>query len=189
MPSYREIQLNLYGVWRLLHLEEAALGWFDTSIEGYWKSFFAAILVLPAFTLMHLVRPVPMPEDAVAAGFAITLGANIVSYVYLWIAWPAMALVIANLLGRRDKYVRYVVAYNWALVWQYYVLLPVVIVAAVLGDNGTFLLVVAEIMVLAFVWYIARTALSISGLAALGLLVCDVVLTEFVIGMKFFMMG
>ena len=47
MITKQEVFKGLYGAWRLLLGDRGAVALFDDSIMGFWKSFFAAILILP----------------------------------------------------------------------------------------------------------------------------------------------
>ena len=50
IPTTREIVFGLYGAWRLAHLDRGGLGYFDASVEGFWKSFFAAAMRVAAIS-------------------------------------------------------------------------------------------------------------------------------------------
>ena len=42
IPSLHEIFYGVFGAWRLFRLDPKAMAYFDNSVEGFWKSFFAA---------------------------------------------------------------------------------------------------------------------------------------------------
>ena len=47
MPDHDSVIRSIYGAWRLALLDPSGLNWFDVSIEGFWRSFFAAAIVAP----------------------------------------------------------------------------------------------------------------------------------------------
>ena len=52
MPSLQEITASIYGAWRLALLDRSGMNWFNHSIEGFWRSFFVALLIAPLAGLM-----------------------------------------------------------------------------------------------------------------------------------------
>ena len=52
MIARHEVLLSLYGVWRLFLRDPRGIEWLDVSIEGFWKSFFCAVVV-PILTKLH----------------------------------------------------------------------------------------------------------------------------------------
>ena len=56
IPSVTEIAYALYGAWRLARLDSGGMGYFDRSIAGFWKSFFAALLVAPGHILLLVIE-------------------------------------------------------------------------------------------------------------------------------------
>ena len=51
MPDRQEVASSLYGAWRLACLDESGMGYFNISVEGFWRSFFAAVLLAPVYML------------------------------------------------------------------------------------------------------------------------------------------
>ena len=54
MISGREVAIGIYGAWRLLHFDRAAVQYFDSTIDSFWKSFYAALVVLPAVIVLRI---------------------------------------------------------------------------------------------------------------------------------------
>ncbi len=48
MPSAEEIQLYLTGAWRMMMGKADGLRLLDLSADGFWNSFFAIVIALPA---------------------------------------------------------------------------------------------------------------------------------------------
>ena len=51
-PSWREIVYGVFGAWRLFRRDSGAMTYFDDSVDGFWKSFFAAVLIAPAYGII-----------------------------------------------------------------------------------------------------------------------------------------
>lgn len=176
IPSAVEISYGLYGAWRLARLDPAGMGFFDQSIEGFWKSFFAAVLVAPAHILIFLLQ---LAELKVSAGPLHIVAVESLIYVISWLAFPFVVFYLAQTLGRAREYRGFVVAYNWAQVIQLLLVLPVSLVVAGgwLPDPIAYLLYIGMLAaVLGYEWFIARTALTLSGSGAAGVVALAFVL-------------
>jgi hypothetical protein len=172
IPSPLEIARAVYGAWRLAHLDTAGMNFFDRSVEGFWKSFFAAVLVLPGYALLLMMHATG-GEDY-SAGPARILAVESLTYVIAWVAFPLVMFYLTQNIGRSGEYIGFIVAYNWAQVIEIAAYLPVKAVTAghLLPDPvGGFLSMAVHIVVLAYEWFIARTALRISGPGAAGIVI------------------
>ncbi len=161
MVSAQEVVSSLYGAYRLARFDADGLKYFNDSIDGFWRSFFAAVLVLPFYLVLLMVRHAVALEHVAAARF---YSVELIAYVIAWVAFPLIMTVFARHLDRDRFYVRFIVAYNWAAVLQNAVYLPVTILATagVLPNavaNAVGLAVLGLIVV--YVWFIARTALEL----------------------------
>ena len=171
IPSTTEIAYAFYGAWRLAHLDASGLKYFDTSLDGFWKSFFAAVLVAPAYALI-VVTEITGPGVGETAGVARIFVVEVLVYVILWVAFPLVMYHLAQQIDRSDNYKGFIVAQNWASLIQMLVLLPVVLLSIggilpepVLGLMGF----VVSLLVLGYMWFITRCALNVSGAAAIGI--------------------
>ena len=185
IPSAAEIASALYGTWRLAHLDASGLKYFDASLDGFWKSFFAAVLVAPAYVLI-IVTDIAGAADAASAGVVRVFLVEALVYVILWTAFPLIMYHLAEQIDRSDQYKGFVVAQNWASVIQMLILLPVVLLSA-----GAFLpeaLLAAlsfavSLLVLGYMWFITRCALNVSGAAAIGIVLLAVTIEYLVNGL------
>lgn len=118
---------GIAGALRLARLDPSAIRDFDGSIEGFWKSFQAAIVAAPLFALLILLRTTehPLSSDPLRALFIEAIG-----YVIGWTAFPLAAWYLANALGKSQRYLTYIVAYNWANVLQVTAFVPVAALSA-----------------------------------------------------------
>jgi len=176
MITVREIAYSVYGAWRLAHLDPRGMEHFNTSLEGFWRSFFAAVIVAPAQVAIILIQAEDGAQDRdPLSDWLVT----VIAYVVSWTAWPLIMFHVAQAIDRSASYLRYVVAYNWAQVIGAAALLIVAVVAAAILPPGAMkpALFMTWMTVLAYVWFIARTALGITGMLAAGLVVIDFFLT------------
>ena len=114
-----EIKRSLTGAWRLFIGKADALRYFDTSVDGFWRSFRAIILVAPLYGLTALADRHDMLTDANPiddfsngqfwAAKALTLALD-------WVTLPLLLAVIADFIGIRRGYTALIVARNWATV-------------------------------------------------------------------------
>lgn len=177
IPSLREIVASLYGSWRLAHFDRTGIAYFDKTVEGFWRSFFAAILVVPLYAIMLGLRYAADGEPGSPMHYGLV---EAVSYLISWFAYPVVMLSLTEALDCRDRFVGYIVAYNWSMVLQNCLLIPIATLNAlqVLGpDIATLLWLVAVVAVLAYLWFIVRAGLGVPPLTAVGIVSVDVLLS------------
>ncbi|MBI3453625.1 MAG: hypothetical protein HY057_12520 [Rhodospirillales bacterium] len=177
MITLREASLGLTGAWQLAKRDPAGMQYFDASIDGFWRSFYAALIAAPAYVMLAGLRLVERP---VATSSLRIVLIEAIAYVVGWVAYPLITFYLAAALERRERYLGYIVAYNWATVIQVAVYLPIAALAAtgvapeaVIGIVGA----VIAIAVLTYQYYIARIALDVMPMAAVGLLIVDIFLS------------
>ena len=177
IPSLDEIKRSLHGAWLLARRDRSGMEWFDLSIEGFFRSFFAALLVAPLYAWLVIDRydtqgGVPADIGAVVVGEAL-------SYVLGWLAFPLAAMPITRFLGLGGRYVPLVVASNWASVLQVSLFVVVMLVSSLLPDSlHSSLLLLATLVALVYEWFVVRTALETSISIAIGLVVIDILLSS-----------
>ena len=123
MPSYRDIVYGIYGALRLARLDPGAMSYFERTPAGFWKSFFAAVIVAPGFALI-VAYELGQVEIELEAGALRMFLVETLAYVLGWAAFPVIVHQICEATGRRDAYIGYIVAFNWSKVIQMAVLLP-----------------------------------------------------------------
>ena len=159
--------------------------YFDDSVEGFWKSFFAAALVAPAYLIEVALASEGQGEPA---GLLRPFLVHLMAYSLSWTVYPVVMQPICQAMDRDAAYVRFIVAYNWAKVIQMAVYLPTVAIVwlEVLPESVAVLLQIGVyILLLAYQWFVTRTALDVHGLPASGLVALDVVIS-IVLGMLVF---
>ena len=172
MPGWPEISSSLYGAWRLARGDRGGMNFLNLSVEGFWRSFFAAVLALPPYIIILLVQRASMEED-------MTWAADMVSYVLGWMLWPLASLLLSRFMGLTQNYIPYLIAYNWANVLHITFLTIVAIIThgGVLPDGiAATLSLMATLSVLVYLWWVTRVALGASASVAIGFVVLDVLL-------------
>lgn len=170
MISGRELAIGIYGAWRLLHFDRAAIQYFDSTLDGFWKSFYAALVALPAVFVLRALFLANNPEIAATAGMSRVVMVFAIDYAYQWLLFPLVMFYLAEGIGRSRQYVAFIVARNWSQVIQFAIILPAALLVVMGGANeagwGWVILIAAHMATWVYGWFIARTALDISGLAA-----------------------
>ena len=181
MPSGQEVASGLRGAWRLLRVDAGGLADFDQSVEGFWKSFYAAVLTAPAYVIvvaLHLSGVEPV------GGFLHLVLVEGCGYVIEWVAYPLAAFYIAEMIGKQETYIRFIVALNWSRVIQMILYLPVLLLVeaeAFAPQFGGLLSFVVTIAVLIYQWYVTRSALAVHGLPAGLLVALDVAISIIIV--------
>lgn len=173
MISPREASVALYGAWRLAKYDAQGLQYFENTATACLRSFYAAVIVLPPYVIVELLR---LSERPISAGPLGVLAIESIAYVIGWTAFPLVMLYLAPKINREQWRWRYISAYNWAVVLQVaLILLVTVSIAAGLLPRGMAAMVsfVATIAIFAYQWFIVRVALEISPSAATGIVILD----------------
>jgi hypothetical protein len=180
MVSTREVIVSLWGAWRLARLDRGGLACFEATTEGARRSFWAAALVAPFYAVM-VAAGYPAHR---AGGWRFVLAESI-AYVVTWVAYPVVAEWLSRRLGCRDRFEGYLAAYNWSMVVQHAVVLPIGILAmlgALPSGAAEGLWLIAFLLILVYLFFIARTALAVLPTTAAGLVMLDVLLSALIDG-------
>ena len=175
MPT-AEIARALYGAYRLARFDAGGMAYFNATPVGFWRSFYAALFVAPLYLL---VRATEYEAGLTVAPPLRLVLVSAVTYAIAWLAFPVAMVTVARMLDREERYIAYIVAYNWAAVWQSAAFLPVII----LGTMGAMPLAVSQFLtifvflaVVVYSWFVSKTAMAVSGSTAAGLVVLGIVL-------------
>lgn len=183
MPSLRDIVYGVYGAWRLAMLDRGGMVYLDRSAVGFWNSFFAAALVVPAYVILVAID---LSERGASIGALGLLIVHVSAYTLGWTVYPVITRAICQAIGRDSAYVGFIVAFNWSQVVQMIVYLPVIVLSAtglIPEATSAWLHVLVYAVILAYQWFVTRTALDISPLAAVGFVALDLVLSVLITGM------
>ena len=179
---------NLTGAWQVMFGRPQGLPRLDTSLEGFWRSFAALVLVVP-FASVSLISERSLTSEA-ATPEAISSGTFVLYGLALlvdWFAFPLLFALLAPAFGLGSRYVPFIVARNWASV-------PIAAMVAVvhaLHLVGVFsaaltpyLLIILVGVALRFSYLITRLTLLVSVMMALPIVILDL-LTSLVIWSAF----
>jgi hypothetical protein len=178
MPDREEVLSGLYGAYLLAWFDPSGMANFNLTVEGFWRSFFAAVLVAPAYAILVAIQLSAGAEDFNPALVFLTEG---IGYVLAWCAFPLVAIVLTRLLGLDRNYVALIVAVNWSAVLQTGAFLAVLLLGLILPDGlGTLTVTLTTLAILIYQWFVIRTALGTTGGIALMLLLVDLVITTMI---------
>ncbi|MCZ6846105.1 MAG: hypothetical protein O7F69_09425 [Alphaproteobacteria bacterium] len=170
MISGREVAIGIYGAWRLLRFDRAAIRYFDSTLDGLWKSFYAALIVVPAVIVLRVLFVAANPEVFSEAGTIRIATVFAIDYVYQWLLFPLVMISLADRIGRSGQYITFIVARNWSQVIQIAIFLPAALLFEMSGADdpgvGGTILIVAYLVTWVYEWFITRSALDIPGLTA-----------------------
>ncbi|NQV84331.1 MAG: hypothetical protein HQ494_10980 [Rhodospirillales bacterium] len=172
MPSARDILAALYGAYRLARFDVSGHNYFDTSTTGFWRSFFAAVLIAPFYFLILHFRYAEFADTS----FFRFVALETIAYIIAWVAFPLFMSSLVREIDRTENYVPFIVAYNWSSVWQNALFLPIELFAitGVLPSAAASLLgLFALAAIIAYVWFVTRTALGVSGPMAAAIVGID----------------
>lgn len=179
MVRAEDVSRSLRGTAALLNRRVEGLNAFDFSFEGFWRSFAAIGLTLPAFVItLALERqrlglsPGSLFDDP-RMGIVVALG-QIADFAAL----PLAIIPIARLMQLRTRYVAFVVVSNWISVFGLLFLsLPglLLLIGWETPPLTSLFLCGFGIIVLRLQWFAAKVTLGVSGdiaaaLVALGLM-------------------
>ncbi len=176
MLRFAEFSRAVYGAWRLALMDADGLRHFDDTPKAYWQSFQAAVALIPAYAVLAAFR---LAATETAAGPVQIVLVEAIAYTINWVAFPLAMIHVCDRIGRFDRYFRYIVAHNWSAVIQVAVFLVAMILAkGMLGaGTGTLLMIGASLAILFYQWFIARTALTVSGRAAAAIVGLDLAIS------------
>lgn len=168
-----EIGRSIFGAWILARFNPSGLNFFDDTVDGFWRSFWAAAIVLPAYAFLLTLRN---SEVTIGVGAGTAFFVNSIAYVIKWMAFPFVMFYVAQMFNRNQWYCRYIAAYNWSVVLQMTLMLIVRLIA-VSGIVPTVIagwaIAIALIFVLVYKGFIAHEALQATWPGAAGIVFMD----------------
>lgn len=173
IPSRQEIAYRVFGAWLLARFNVAGVRYFDESRAAALRSFFAAVLIAPAFAFINALYfsqsglTTDEPAPVVLLVFAL-------SYCLLWAAPAVITYQICLSIGREAAFFRFLTADNWSSV----IVILVEVLAVALSFSGIvpaalapLLTLVVYAYVLTYQWFLTRHCLDVTPLAAAGFVV------------------
>jgi hypothetical protein len=159
MSLSEEASRSIQGAWGLLRRDPGAPTAFNATLDGFWRSFFAAAVLLP-LELAYLAFTGPT-SGTEGADSATRWMVNILVYVISWTAWPLIAFYLTRAMGCGERLIGYIVAYNWSQLLAGPFLIGIDVVARLGFAEGGFVLTLAGLVAVLFYEYlIARQMLA-----------------------------
>jgi hypothetical protein len=175
MISRAEFATAIAGVRGLVRFDARAFGFFDATLAGFWRSYWAAAILAPFTAAMVARQAMADPPDS-PLRFVISQAAG---YAMGWLAFPLVMVQIADMLGRRDRYFAYMVSYNWFHLVEIALWGPLLVLGltgAVPPEAEGLLSLIILAVLLGYEWFIAKTALKVEGGTAAALVAIDLLL-------------
>ncbi len=166
IPGRHEILSAMQGAWLLVRRQEDGMRWFNLTVAGFWRSFFAAVLILPLYLPFTLIE-----ADTSEAPAGRHLAWELVGYVLVWVCWPLALLALCWLLRRTRRFAAMVIASNWVAVPQFAILAGAQLLALAAPPLALLVVIAAFVFLLTVDYFVARTALDISPAPAIGVVI------------------
>jgi len=179
-----EVNRSLRGTLDLLHSRAEGLKSFDMSERGFWRSFAAIWLTLPAYVVSLAFERLRLgllePDRSLLGNIWIDLVVAL-GHVAGFVALPLAMIWITRSLNLTKAYVPFVIVTNWITVMGLLVLsLPAMLLLlgwATPPLASVFSLAFAVIIV-RMQWFATKATLGVSGLAAFGIVLLGIVLNS-----------
>lgn len=183
MVGSAELLHYMRGAVLLARLNPAGAAHFANTPEACWRSFRAMIMAAPLYYLIVADGPSHFLDKAGTAHGALVVG---LIYVIGWFLYPLAMLSVTALVGARDKYHRYIGAYNWASLLIYLVLCAAGLLPGDIGDTLSLVVMFAWI---AYSVVIAKLSLEIPVSQAVGFAAIEFVISFGVLSVEYSLLG
>lgn len=125
MPSFEDVQQYLTGAIRMMLGKADGLRMMDFSADGFWNSFFAMAVALPALLIgwVGLANDLEQASPEMGSRFSILVRVALIDFA----AWAGPLLLLALVISRTriaDRFVQIVVSGNWASAVIVWLMLP-----------------------------------------------------------------
>jgi len=177
MAPLAEILKSLYGAYRLARFASDGLNHFNVTPVGFFRSFTAAGIVAPFFLALLVARFDGFEEPPVFGRYLIL---ESLAFVISWCAFPLIMQGLCRSFDRSNKYIRFVVAYNWSMVPQNVIYISIIVLGywgVLSGGTTNGLALIVLVWSLAYTGYVAKTALDVRPMTAAGIVVVDFLLS------------
>ena len=118
MGPFKNLPASLSGAWDVMNGRAEGLRKLDLTIDGFWRSFGAVVLILPVALIAIASERVALlaagGEIAALTGVYVVL--RLIAVIVDWFTFPAVLALLARPMGIAQRFVPYIVARNWAAV-------------------------------------------------------------------------
>lgn len=183
-----EVSRSFRGSLHLLHSRAEGLRSFDLSEAGFWRSFSAIGLALPAYVVTVAVerqRLGILGSDQAVLG-SLWLDALVaLAYGASFLALPVAMIGISRRLGLTDRYVAFVTVTNWISVLGLLTLsFPgiLLLIGWATPDLSTFFTLAFAVLLVRTQWFATKATLGVSGVSALAVVLLGLGLNAAIAG-------
>ncbi len=186
MTLGQEAAQSIRAILRLARRDETAFEDFNISVDGFWRSFFAAVLCAPLqFAVAYYEFSANAGEASVGLGRFMLIDA--LTYAIVWTAWPLIMFYVTRRMGCGDRFLHYAIVYNWVQVPGTILLIGVLFgLGPLLGQGAVLFYYLALGVVLVFEWWLAMKTLQISPMTALAVEAGVYLFVQFMGGVEVF---
>ena len=125
MPKIAEIQQYLTGSWRMMTGRPDGIKLLDISADGFWNSFFAIAIALPALIAGWVTLTNTLTLGAVSFGDRLSIMLRLATVdIGAWILPLAAFAVAARPAGLSDRVAHFVISSNWGSAVIVWLMLP-----------------------------------------------------------------
>jgi hypothetical protein len=163
MPSLDEILRYFAGAWRMMNGRADGLRAFDISADGFWASFFAIPVALPALFVGWVAVATELGREPAIWGNPGSIIARLaVVDIASWVLPLAGLAFAARPAGIAGRFAHYVIASNWGAALLVWAMLPVSVLRLAAGESeaATLLTVVLFLLTLVLSWRLTNVAIA-----------------------------
>ncbi len=166
MVSGQEISISVRAAVRLVTGDARAVHHFNATLQGFWNSLAAALIVAPVYAYFTIQA---YEQVAVSASSERIVLVEVIAFAVHWLAFQLILYHYCQVVGRSRLFFRGAVALNWTDVPIAGLVLAIGLIdglGILPGVMVETLSLVVTIATIAMVWYVSRVALELSRLAA-----------------------
>lgn len=163
MPGFEDIWRYMQGAWLLMMGRSSGLHHFEISADGFWNSFFAIPVALPALLLGWLAIANDLAADPVIFGSRASIVVRLaVIDILAWLVPLAFLALAVRPAGIADRFAHYVIASNWGSALLVWLMLPASLfrMATGPGDGTTLVSLALFVVTLVLSWRLTNAALG-----------------------------
>jgi hypothetical protein len=160
-------------------------GWngFDLTADGFYRSFFAIVLVMPFNILFDLFSLRVTSKDGSIGDYGLPEAMfSTIALCAQWLIFPLMALYLLRFLRYADRYSALIIGHNWGTVVVQFINLPILVLLSWGWISPTLAIdfyFIALGLTLYYRYYIAQTALDAPVNVAVAIVILDFLLKIF----------
>ncbi len=165
------VNRSLDAAFGLVMRDRRAWDKFDLTVEGFYRSFAALLIVLPINIVTDLIQVQMAAVERLRQGKEVVeqaygVGEAVFSTLALavdWIIFPIVMIFVLRYLGLSHRYAPLIIAHNWGTIVVYLFNMPALLLFAagfISSDDAVALYMITLVFALYYRFYTAETALD-----------------------------